>query len=1698
MKNFTVFLIFVLIAAIGFLTAADKTSPVTSNDIQTRSGRTTNTWDGSYNTHWHNSQNWSLNRVPLGTDDVIIPDGMVNYPVVDGYAECNSILAYGGTSLTIISDNLYVNTDAGLSCQLVLDWSGSRGVPLLDVANDLSFAAGSSVSITQTNAGVIAVGGDLSFLAGSNVNITEGWLMMCGTGHSNINTYAPTTLFGFHSSKIYPYSTIISDNSSSTLTIAENIWVESGSTLNHSYAGTTILKGNLKVDSGAYCNLDFGTLSLQGTGNSTLNLGDAGNHLNHLCINKTGTFNYTVYLASYLDARGDVTIADGVLSCKTQTLPYEWHPLYLGGNWTNNMGASGFIPGTVTLNGSGNQTLGSEDFATLVLDNSAGIVYIPSGSAVTCISFDWEEGAYAVTGGTFTANDLADDGIFGTIVITEAGVINYHQDAFQLVDLNADVTITHGTLNVYGGASNAIFSYAAPATLNIGYYGTLDYHDQGIIVSELYPFNFIVTGLGKIRTASHFIVSRNDFNPPEGIIELYGNTDCNLTSNTASNLHTVYINKSDISVTVTGGGFLDINGGFFLLNGTFIAPPVMKVARSWNNAGNAEFVEGTGRVIFDGADMAFVDGNETFNILELGKNDDTVQLRIKDGFNVTCNSYDRTSGWLYIEEGSFTALDLADNGIYGKITVLSGTINFHQDTTPGSFVDLNGNLSIGYLGTVNVFGGSDIAIMGYASPATLTMRGLGVLNYKDQGIRISPSYDFIEDINEAIIRTPGDFEVYRNDFQPSCLTLELNGNSDANLINTSGSFLNQVVINKSSGRDELQDLPTPEWHTDRDGNPVPITRSNTVTGSGPILINGNFEIQAGTFVAPDAMTVYGNWTNLPGPDAFVEGTGTVTIGGTCSSVMSTENFHILILEKYGLGDMQIHTGSTVTCNAYDWEAGPYWVNGGTFTVMDLLDPGIYGAIHLSSGTINYNQDMSSAIDMHVTLTIEQGTMNAWGGNNNSWWYGYLSMSGGTLDFHDAGIQIQPLDDGFDSAINGGTIRSSGDFLVYSHHFQPTSGKVELYGSADCETLHNTGSYFHELEINKASSRLEESEIRQTNRDDIPTSPTRNNTVTASSSIVVKSNFILTSGTFIAPGSMRLYGNWIQTGGAIFNPNNGTVTFGQLGGLQSVYGTCNFYNVTDSHTGDALTFQGQVTIEGTLQVDNLVTFHNTAILNSVLNNQSTGQLVFYDNHASTVSSYTGGGALRSLNTGNHVMVSDLVQNGIYGSYLSNGGHLEIHQDPEGWIDLNGSMEILNGGIVDIYGGTANMWFAYDAPCSLIMNSGEFNVRDWGITISETALESQFDISGGTIRCNGNWNDTRGNFDPTGGTVMLTGSGDNVLTSHASSWFRALFINKNTLGRDFEPDHETDRNGNRLPLTRSCNLTINACTVKNGITVNMANTVTLGGSLTSLEAGAITINAVTLDLNGHNLVSTGNIAVNGTLVLDEGAVIQMAGSKSITVNNGGRLEAIGTSTQPARFSHYLSGYYGFNIESGATLAASYVLFEYMNMLGVNVKNGALVEYHHSFDNCIFRYGIATGKLLTINNNQCFTVNNAGFPANTWMGMYNVSKTVDQGGVYFVGCTGAFAGPAFEQDTYNRIYWEGVQIPGIENINITYLPISGLIQLNWSYPWPISPQQFNIYRSNDSAGQFELIDSTTNLVWSEPLPGHCFFYKVTAGMP
>ena len=191
-----------------------------------------------------------------------------------------------------------------------------------------------------------------------------------------------------------------------------------------------------------------------------------------------------------------------------------------------------------------------------------------------------------------------------------------------------------------------------------------------------------------------------------------------------------------------------------------------------------------------------------------------------------------------------------------------------------------------------------------------------------------------------------------------------------------------------------------------------------------------------------------------------------------------------------------------------------------------------------------------------------------------------------------------------------------------------------------------------------------------------------------------------------------------------------------------------------------------------------------------------------------------------------------------------------------------------------------------------------------------------------------------------------------------------------------------------------------------------------------------------MNGNYYRCTGNVTINngGKIAIDDNAWLEVGGGYALNVNTGGTLELIGSAGNLAKLTHH-SGYYDVEIESGGTISAEYAIFEYITANGVQVKNGAIIDNNHTFNNCIFRNGIAGGTLLTINNNQTLTVNNADFPTNTWGGNWNVSKTINQGNVEFFDATGDFAGEAYDNDPFNRIDWTTSGQPDLTITNVVW---------------------------------------------------------------
>ena len=257
-----------------------------------------------------------------------------------------------------------------------------------------------------------------------------------------------------------------------------------------------------------------------------------------------------------------------------------------------------------------------------------------------------------------------------------------------------------------------------------------------------------------------------------------------------------------------------------------------------------------------------------------------------------------------------------------------------------------------------------------------------------------------------------------------------------------------------------------------------------------------------------------------------------------------------------------------------------------------------------------------------------------------------------------------------------------------------------------------------------------------------------------------------------------------------------------------------------------------------------------------------------------------------------------------------------------------------------------------------------------------------------------------YEPTGGTVEFIGSATSVLNVSAGNVWN-VDVDK-TISR---PENDLDgspvytgRDGYERPLTRS------------GEVVLMTNI---------SFPGVLTVSDGIFDLNGHTITCSNNLNVLGTLIVGAGALIRMYSSRTLFVQNEGRLEVIGTSTELATISHY-SGYYNLQVNMGGTIAAEYALFEYCGPNGVNIISGAVIDPAFSFKYCIFDHGAPSGTLLTISNSDLVVIYNPVFFGLS-VSAYNVKKLVNAGQVYLINTQGDFDGEAYNNDPYNRIHWD-----------------------------------------------------------------------------
>jgi len=494
-----------------------------------------NEWTGASNSYWNQPANWSLGHVPTYEEDVIINNVGYQPPIVAiTDAECKNLTINTGAGVYVIGNTLTTNGNMTIFGQLsMVDSNGG-----IVCYGNVDWNNNSTANFTAST--LFQVYGHWFFNSGANAQLNNGTVSFIGNGLSEIKSKSATcSLNSIYINKNYNALKIISD-ANQPLVINGDIYIQTNSGFSNDSQQDIICRGNL-YNSGYYYLSDINKLStfiFDGT-NQYIFMFSANGYFNHLKVSP----GVSLILGGDIHTAGNLTIESG-------TLDTQGHNIIVDGNWTNNLGPDAFIESTgrVIFSGTNTQYCSDEVFNILEIDNQPGALYV-SGTNVVCAAYDWTAGTIDVfNNGVFTANDLIDNGIYGKFVLNDNSTINLtNYDGY--VDLDGELYINGGTMNVYGGTTMSYWPYDANATLIMSD-GILDFHDQGIYIydSPTYSFANNIAG-GIIRTSQGYIGARSDFTPTAGTFEFYGPDDFLISQLNGSTLFDVVIDKSAIKST---------------------------------------------------------------------------------------------------------------------------------------------------------------------------------------------------------------------------------------------------------------------------------------------------------------------------------------------------------------------------------------------------------------------------------------------------------------------------------------------------------------------------------------------------------------------------------------------------------------------------------------------------------------------------------------------------------------------------------------------------------------------------------------------------------------------------------------------------------------------------------------------------------------------------------------------------------------------------------------------------------------------------------------------------------------------------------------------------------------------------------------------------------------------------------------------
>ena len=487
---------------------------------------------------------------------------------------------------------------------------------------------------------------------------------------------------------------------------------------------------------------------------------------------------------------------------------------------------------------------------------------------------------------------------------------------------------------------------------------------------------------------------------------------------------------------------------------------------------------------------------------------------------------------------------------------------------------------------------------------------------------------------------------------------------------------------------------------------------------------------------------------------------------------------------------------------------------------------------------------------------------------------------------------------------------------------------------------------------------------------------------------LSNSFNLSAGTFTAPATMNVGGDWTEASGTTFTPGSGTVTFNATGAknLNGTAATQTFNNlVFNKGGGGSVTAGGNTT---TLTINGGVTltagtFGAGTLTGIILNTGS------WTNNGGT---FTPGSSVMSFTntTGGQNINGSAVTQTFNGITVAKGAQTLTVGGSTTTLTLNGTLTLTSGtfdkgtaAAINVGGDWTNNGGTFTAGTGIVTFNGggaqnlngvlaihtfnNFAVNKGGGTLTAGGAAATLNInnitltagtfSSGTltnINPTGDWTNNGGTFTPGSSTVNFNNIsvGQNINGSAASQTFNSIAVNNSpqtlTVG------------GSTATLTLNGTMTLTAGSFDKGTATNInvgGNWTNNGGSFAS-GTGTVTFNSAAAQaINGTAAIQTfNNLTVNKSVL-----TLSVGGSTTSLAIVGNLLLTAGTFDKGTAATINIQGNWT-NNSSGTAFTAGTGTVNFAGGAGQTISGSASTTFNNLTN--------SDAGGITMNNNNALT--------------------------------------------------------------------------------------------------------------------------------